>query len=371
MSQSIAAMYMRGGTSKGVFFLDGDLPASLSARQDLLLRIMGSPDVHATQTDGMGGGTDATSKIAIVGPSKRNDCDVDFIFGAVSITQANIDWSGSCGQLSAAVGAFAIHKGLVRAQEGVTKVRVMQVNLGKRIDIYVPVKGGQVQETGQFEEPGIAFGGAEIRLEFLQPCPALVDGERATYLLPTGNPTDLLSVPGAGKIEVSLMNAGTPTAMFLPSALKLTGKESSDQILKQSKVLEQIESIRSQASALMGSSQLQLVWLAKPIAYKSSMGQDIAPHDIDILARMVTGAKLHPGLSGSVSIALGIACAVPGTLANKIARTLPGIATRIGHPSGCIAVGAEVSQSQGVWAVDKAVLSRSARRLMTGVVHLP
>jgi 2-methylaconitate isomerase len=371
MSQSIAAMYMRGGTSKGVFCLDSDLPASLSARQDLLLRIMGSPDLHATQIDGMGGATNSTSKIAIIGPSKRADCDVDFIFGAVSVTQANIDWSGSCGQLSAAVGPFAIHRGLVRAQEGVTKVRVWQVNLGKRIDIFVPVKGGQVQEAGPFEEPGVAFGGAEIRVEFLQPGPELIEGERATRLLPTGNAVDLLSIAGVGKLEVSLINAGSPTVMVLASALKLTGKESPELLIKNNQLFDQLEAIGHHAATLMGHGQPQLVWLSKPIAYKSSMGQDIAPHDIDILARMMTAGKMHPALSTAMSIALGVACAVPGTLANKIARTLPGIATRIGHPLGCIAVGADVSEHQGSWAVDKAVLSRSARRLMTGVVHLP
>ncbi len=383
MSQSLAAAYMRGGTSKGVFFLDADLPPSLSAREAVLLRVVGSPDPYERHTDGMGGATSSTSKVVVIAPSKRPDCDVDYTFGAVAINQAKIDWSGNCGNLSAAVGPFAIHRGLVKAQEGVTKVRIWQVNLGKRIDAFVPVKGGQVQEHGTFQEDGVAFGAAEIRLEFLQPAGGDNPQDRSSLLLPTGNPVDLLSVPGVGKIEATLINAGNPTIFFLASALKLTGKELPELINKQPKLLEQIEAIRAHGAVAMGlavnareaSSQRpatpKVAWLAKPIPFKTSAGKDLAAHDIDILARIMSMGQLHHAFTGTGSIALGVACALPGTLANKIARTLPGISTRIGHVSGCLAVGAELSEHRGVWSVDKAILSRSARRLMTGVVHLP
>jgi 2-methylaconitate isomerase len=386
MSQSIAATFMRGGTSKGVFFLDADLPANLAAREAMLLRIIGSPDPYERHTDGMGGATSSTSKVVIIAPSKRSDCDVDFTFGAVAIADAKIDWSGSCGNLSAAVGPFAIHRGLVRAQEGLTRVRIWQVNLGKRIDAYVPIKAGQVQESGHFCEDGVAFESAEIRLEFLQPSLATDSDDLTQRLLPTGNVIDQLSVPGLGKLEVSLINAGNPTVFFLASALKLTGKElpaSFNSDSKLAKLRDSIELIRAHAAVAMGlatdarqasvqrPATPKVAWLAVPQAYRTSSGKDIAVGEIDILARIMSMGKLHHAFTGTGSIALGIACAVPGTLANKIARTLPGIATRIGHASGALAVGAEVSQQHGIWTADKAVLSRSARRLMTGVVHLP
>jgi 2-methylaconitate cis-trans-isomerase PrpF len=379
MSQSIAAVYMRGGSSKGVFFLEADLPASMTAREAVLLRVMGSPDANGGQLDGMGAATSSTSQVAIIGPSKRPDCDVDFTFAAVSIEHNQIDWSKNCTHLSAAVGPFAIQRGLVRAQEGLTRVRIWQVNQGQRIDAFVPVKAGQVVEQGQFQQDGLAFAGAEIRLEFLQP----KDDGRAmqnvdsgsTRLLPTGRALDELAVPGLGKIEISVVNAGQPVVFFLARELKLTGKESAEQLQKTPKLMQQIELIRRAAATLIGLSyptvSLSTVCLAKPISYRSSYGQDIDAQEIDILAGDLSVEGAVHSFPGTGAIALAVACALPGTLANKIARTLPGIDTRVGHLAGRFAVGAEVSQHGGIWQVDKASLSRSARRLMTGVVHLP
>ncbi len=379
---------MRGGTSKGVFFHDRDLPATLSAREALLLRVMGSPDPYGTQIDGMGGAFAHSSKVAIIKPSTRPDCDIDFTFGAVAVDQAVIDWSGNCGQLSAAVGAFAIQEGLLTAAQGLTRVRIWQVNLGKRIDAYVPTLQGQVLEHGEFLEDGVSFNAAETRLEFLRPAadleqiPSLQANElTAPRLLPTGNSKDWLTISGVGKIQVSLIDAGHPTVFMRASAFGLKGNEACDSIDRDKKLLDKLNSVRVQAGVAMGiacearetalsQSQVpQLVWLANPIAYRTCTGRDVAPYEYDVLARVMSMGRVLAAFTDSGAIALGVAAALPGTIANEIARTLPGIATRIGHTGGCIAVGAEVSQIGANWTVDKAIVSRSARRLMSGWVY--
>jgi 2-methylaconitate isomerase len=381
---------MRGGASKGVFFHDRDLPASLSAREALLLRLMGSPDRYGTQIDGMGGASSSTSKVAIIKPSTRPDCDIDFTFGSVSINQAAIDWSVNCGHISAAVGAFAIQEGLMNATQGLTKVRIWQVNLSKRIDAYVPTLQGQVLEQGDFLEDGVSFNGGEIRLEFLQPGvegPLLqepltqADGFAAKGLLPTGNTKDWLTISGVGKIQVSLINAGHPTVFVRASAFGLKGNELPDSIYRDKKLLDKLNAVRERAAVTMGlerdprestislSEVPQLAWLAPPMAYRTASGRDVAAYEYDVLARVMSMGRVHPAFTDSGAIALGVAAALPGTIANEIARTLPGISTRIGHSAGCIAIGAEVSQQGASWMVDKAIVSRSARRLMSGWVY--
>jgi probable AcnD-accessory protein PrpF len=383
MSQHrIPAVYMRGGTSKGVFFLGRDLPQQPRDRDPLLLRVIGSPDPYAKHTDGMGGATSSTSKVVIITPSRRDDCDVDFLFGAVAIGDPLIDWSGNCGNLSAAVGPFAISEGLVSANEGVTRVRIWQANLGRRIDAFVQVRNGEVLEEGAFMEDGVPFPCAEVRLEFLDPADDAAGGSSA--LLPTGALQDTLDVPRVGQVTATMVTAGNPTVFVRASSIGLTGKESSADVDRDRKLLERLEAIRAVAAVRMGlagsteeATRLRpgtpkISWVGRPSAYRSSAGVDIAPDRIDVLARIMSMGRLHHAYTGTGSIALAVAAALPGTVVNEVARTLPGVPTRIGHQSGVLAVGAEVSRREdGGWHVDKAVLSRSARRLMSGWVYVP
>lgn len=384
----LPAVHMRGGTSKGLFFHARDLPSRAAERDALLLRAVGSPDPWGKQTDGLGGATSSTSKVVLVWPSRRDDCDVEFLFGAVSIDAALIDWSGNCGNLSAAVGPFAIAEGLVPAREGITRVRIWQANLGKRIDAFVPVADGEPLEEGPFREDGVPFGAAEVRLEFLAPGDedgALVDlAGRPLPLLPTGAPQDRLEVPGVGTIEATLITAGNPTVFVRAQALGLTGREGPDELARERRKLAQLEAVRAAAAVRMGLARTaeeatvarpatpKVAWVARPAPYRSSAGVDIGAGDIDLLARILSMGKLHHAFTGTGSIALAVAAALPGTIPAEVARTLPGVPTRIGHLSGTLAVGAEVSQRpDGGWQVDKAVLSRSARRLMRGTVFVP
>ena len=377
----IPAVYMRGGTSKGVFFHGRDLPSDPRERDALLLRVIGSPDPYGKHTDGMGGATSSTSKVVVVTPSWRDGCDVDFLFGAVAIDAPMIDWSGNCGNLSAAVGPFAVSEGLVPAVEGVTRVRIWQANIGRRIESFVPVRAGEVVEDGAFMEDGVPFPSSEVRLEFLDPA----DDEPGAIgaLLPTGAPQDDLDVPGVGVIAATMITAGNPTVFVRASSLGLTGKETAADVDRDRRLLERLEAIRAAAAVRMGLAGTpeeatrsrpatpKISWVARPAAYRTSAGVDVAPERIDLLARIMSMGRLHHAFTGTGSIALAVAAALPGTVVAEVARTLPGVPTRIGHLSGTLAVGADVSQRDGRWQVDKAVLSRSARRLMTGWVHVP
>lgn len=378
----IPAVYMRGGTSKGVFFLGRDLPQQPRERDPLLLRVIGSPDPYGKHTDGMGGATSSTSKVVIVSPSRRDGCDVDFLFGAVAIGEPLIDWSGNCGNLSAAVGPFAIAQGLVAPVEGITRVRIWQANLGRRIDAFVPVRNGEVIEEGAFMEDGVPFPSAEVRLEFLDPADDASGG--AAALLPTGSVQDALEVPRVGGVTATLVTAGNPTVFVRAASLGLSGRESSADVDRDRKLLERLEAIRAVAAVRMGLAGTveeatrhrpatpKIAWVARPAPYRTSAGVDVPAERIDVLARIMSMGRLHHAFTGTGSIALAVAAALPGSVVNEVARTLPGLPTRIGHQSGVLAVGAEVSRREdGSWRVDKAVLSRSARRLMSGWVHLP
>ncbi|WP_137817161.1 2-methylaconitate cis-trans isomerase PrpF [Pseudomonas sp. 2FG] len=384
----IPATYIRGGTSKGVFFRLQDLPEGAqvpgAARDALLLRVIGSPDPYGKQIDGMGGATSSTSKTVILSKSGRPDHDVDYLFGQVSIDKPFVDWSGNCGNLSAAVGSFAISGGLVDAdripQNGVVSVRIWQANIGKTIIAHVPITQGAVQETGDFELDGVTFPAAEVQLEFLDPA-ADEDGAGGS-MFPTGNLVDELEVPGLGRLKVTMINAGIPTIFVNADAIGYTGTELQDDINGDPKALAMFETIRAYGALRMGliktldeAAQRQhtpkVAFVAKPTDYLASSGKPVAAADVDLLVRALSMGKLHHAMMGTAAVAIGTAAAIPGTLVNLAAGGGARSAVRFGHPSGTLRVGAEASQIDGEWTVTKAIMSRSARVLMEGWVRVP
>ncbi|RQT43325.1 2-methylaconitate cis-trans isomerase PrpF [Burkholderia cepacia] len=381
---SIPAVYMRGGTSKGVFFRADNLPTDAAWRDAILLRVIGSPDPYGKQIDGMGGATSSTSKVVLVAPSTRPDCDVDYWFGAASIENPVIDWSGNCGNLTSAVGPFAIAQGLVDAPEnGVATVRIWQANINAKIIAHVPMKNGEVVEEGDFELDGVTFPSAEIRIEFLDPGGA-EEGEGVTGgMFPSGRSIDSLDVPGHGVFEVTLINAGNPAIFIDAEALGLRGNEMQAEVNGNAALLAKCEAIRAHAAVRMGLAATaeevtslrphtpKLAFVSMPTEYVASSGKRVDPHMVDINARILSMGKLHHAMTGTGAVALAVAGAIPGTIVNRLVsgRTLSQL--RFGHPSGTMAVGAEAEQRGGTWVVTKAVMSRSARRLMEGSVLVP
>ncbi|BBQ01357.1 putative methylaconitate Delta-isomerase PrpF (plasmid) [Burkholderia sp. SFA1] len=382
MSQSkIQAVYMRGGTSKGVFFRDDWLPADPAVRDRILMRVIGSPDPYGQHIDGMGGATSSTSKVVIVGPSSREDCDVDYRFGQVAIDKPVVDWSGNCGNLTAAVGPFAIAQGLVDApRDGVAIVRIWQANIGAKIIAHVPMKSGEVVEEGDFELDGVTFPAAEIRIEFLDPGG---DGDDAGgAMFPTGNAIDVLDVPGVGPIEMTMINAGNPAIFIDAASLGLHGSELQRDVNGDSALLQKAEAIRSHASVRMGLAATaedatrlrphtpKLAFVSKPASYVASSGKAIEASTLDINARIFSMGKLHHAMTGTGAVAIAVAAVIPGTVVNRLVAESKG-SVCFGHPSGSLQVGAEAEMRDGVWMVTKAVMSRSARRLMEGFVLVP
>jgi len=384
----IPATYLRGGTSKGVFFRLHDLPESAqvpgAARDALLLRVIGSPDPYGKQIDGMGGATSSTSKTVIVSKSARADHDVDYLFGQVAIDKAFVDWSGNCGNLSAAVGPFAIAGGLVDPsrvpRDGVAIVRIWQANIGKTIIAHVPMTNGDVQETGDFELDGVTFPAAEVQLEFMDP--AAEEEGVGGAMFPTGNLVDDLDVPGVGTLKATMINAGIPTIFVEAAAIGYTGTELQDAINGDAKALETFETIRAHGALRMGLIKSldeiatrqhtpKVAFVAKPVGYLSSSGKQVAAGDIDLLVRAMSMGKLHHAMMGTAAVAIGTAAAIPGTLVNLAAGGGERQAVRFGHPSGTLRVGAEATLVNGTWAVTKAIMSRSARVLMEGWVRVP
>lgn len=384
----IPATYMRGGTSKGVFFRLQDLPAAAqvpgAARDALLLRVIGSPDPYGKQTDGMGGATSSTSKTVILSRSTRADHDVDYLFGQVSIDKPFIDWSGNCGNLTAAVGSFAISNALIEAarvpQDGMATVRIWQANIGKTIIARVPITNGEVQETGDFELDGVTFPAAEVQIEFINPA----DDEPGAggSMFPTGNVVDDLDVPGIGTLKATLINAGIPTIFLNADAIGYTGTELQGAINDDAKALARFETIRAHGAMRMGlikhldeaatrQHTPKVAFVAKPADYVSSSGKRVAASDIDLLVRALSMGKLHHAMMGTAAVAIGTAAAIPGTLVNLAAGGGERSAVRFGHPSGTLRVGAEASRIDGDWTVTKAIMSRSARVLMQGWVCVP
>ena len=382
----IPATYMRGGTSKGVFFNLQDMPASTqvpgSARDALLLRVIGSPDPYGKQTDGIGGATSSTSKTVILAKSTQPDHDVDYLFGQVAIDKAFVDWSGNCGNLSAAVGAFAINSGLVDASRvpdtGVAIVRIWQANISKTIIAYVHMTQGAVQETGDFELDGVTFPAAEVVLDFMNPA----DDDAGGSMFPTGHVVDDLEVPGLGTLKATLINAGIPTIFVNASEIGYTGSELQEDINNDDKALAMFETIRAYGAVRMGlidhidqAAQRQhtpkVAFVAGPQAYVASSGKAVTASDIDLRVRALSMGKLHHAMMGTAAVAIGTAAAIPGTLVNLAAGGGNREAVRFGHPSGTLRVGASASQVDGDWVVTKASMSRSARILMEGWVRVP
>jgi 2-methylaconitate isomerase len=384
----IPATYMRGGTSKGVFFRLQDLPETAqvpgAARDALLMRIIGSPDPYGKQIDGMGGATSSTSKTVIVARSNRPDHDVDYVFGQVSIDSAFVDWSGNCGNLSSAVGPFAISNGLIDAaripQDGIATVRIWQANIGKTIIAHVPMTNGAVQETGDFELDGVTFPAAEVQLEFMDP--AAEEEGAGGAMFPTGNLVDDLEVPGVGPLKATMINAGIPTIFVHADAIGYTGTELQDAINSDARALAMFETIRAHGAVRMGlikhideaakrQHTPKVAFVAKPADYVASSGKRVGAGDVDLLVRAMSMGKLHHAMMGTAAVAIGTAAAIPGTLVNLAAGGGLRHAVRFGHPSGTLRVGAEASQANGEWSVTKAIMSRSARVLMEGWVRVP
>ncbi|WP_199524611.1 2-methylaconitate cis-trans isomerase PrpF [Pseudoalteromonas sp. bablab_jr011] len=380
----VPATYMRGGTSKGVFFNLTDLPEPAQeageARDNLLLRVIGSPDPYGKQTDGMGGATSSTSKTVILSKSCKDDHDVDYLFGQVAIDKAFVDWSGNCGNLTSAVGAFAVSNGLVDASKipdnGVVEVKVWQVNISKTIIVHVPITHGEVQETGDFELDGVTFPAAEVKLEFMDPA----DGEGA--LFPTGNLVDELDVPGVGVLSATMINAGIPTVFINASEIGYDGTELQDAINSDASVLEKLETIRAYGALKMGLIQHveeaksrqhtpKVAWVAPAKSYHASSGKEVTADSIDLLVRAMSMGKLHHAMMGTAAVAIGTAAAIPGTLVNQAAGGGQRHEVNFGHPSGTLKVGAAAERVGEDWQVTKASMSRSARVLMEGWVRVP
>ncbi|MEZ2746429.1 2-methylaconitate cis-trans isomerase PrpF [Halopseudomonas bauzanensis] len=383
----VPATYMRGGTSKGVFFRLEDLPESCQvpgeARDRLFMRVIGSPDPYAAHIDGMGGATSSTSKCVILSKSSQPDHDVDYLYGQVSIDSPFVDWSGNCGNLSTAAGAFAIHAGLVDParipENGICTVRVWQANIQKTIIAQVSVTNGQVQELGDFELDGVTFPAAEIVLEFLDPSD---DGEEGGSMFPTGNLVDDLEVPGVGTFKATMITAGIPTVFVNAEDIGYQGTELREDINGNPEALARFEAMRVAGALRMGLIKTpeealkrqhtpKIAFVSRPKDYLASSGKQIKADDIDLLVRALSMGKLHHAMMGTCAVAIGTAAAVPGTLVNLAAGGGEREAVRFGHPSGTLRVGAEARQVDGEWTVTKAIMSRSARIIMEGWVRVP
>lgn len=384
MQTPIPAIYMRGGTSKGTFFNLADLPEPCQvagqARDAFLLRVVGSPDPYGKQIDGLGNGSSSTSKVVIISPCTDGTHDVNYLFGQVAIDKAVIDWSGNCGNLTGAVGSFAIFNGLIAKdkipENGICTVKIYQQNIGKTIIAYVPIKNGQVVETGDFELDGVTFPASEIKIEFIDPV------EDTGEMFPTGNLKDTLSVPDVGEFEVTLINAGIPTIFLRAKDLGFTGTELQKDINSNSEILDKLEKIRSFGAVKMGliddieqaetrQHTPKIAWVAEPCDYVSSSGKTVKASDINLLARAMSMGQLHHAMMGTASVAIGTAGTIVGTIVNDVAGGGNLTEVCFGHPSGVLTVGAQSEYVNGKWLARKVSMSRSARRLMVGQVFVP
>ncbi|WP_296203796.1 2-methylaconitate cis-trans isomerase PrpF [Psychrobacter sp. UBA3962] len=396
---AVSATYMRGGTSKGIFFNLNDLPERCQqpgqARDNFLLRVIGSPDPYGKQIDGLGNGSSSTSKTVILSKSDKDDHDVNYLFGQVNIAKPMIDWAGNCGNLTAAVGACAINMGLVdadkvaaSAETGICEVHIWQQNISKTIIAHVPVyvdEQGQVQvqETGDFELDGVTFPAAEVKIEFIDP----VDASSAMF--PTGNLVDDFDISGCGlekdSVKATFISAGIPTIFMQAADLGFTGTELQTDINGNKALLDKLETIRAKGGVAMGlfkevseaekSQHIpKIAWVAPAQTYTASSGKEVKADDIDLVVRAMSMGQLHHAMMGTAAVAIAAAATTQGTLVNEAAgdgssKELSEV--RFGHPSGTLLVGGKTEQVDGRWQAKKVSMSRSARRIMVGQVFVP
>jgi len=374
------AVFMRGGTSKGIFFRGGVLPEEPKLRDAILLRALGSPDPYKRQIDGLGGASSSTSKAVIVSRSDRPGIDVDYLFAQVDVERPLIDYTANCGNLSGAVGPFAISEGLVEAIDGTTSVRIWQVNTSRLIVAHVPVRDGEPVEEGAYVIDGVPFPSAEIALDFYDP-----GGSVTGKLLPTGNAVDELDVPAVGVLRVTLLDAATITVFVRANDVGLVGTELRPQVDGDVALLAKLESIRAAAAVRLGLAANaqeatrrrpgtpKLALVAAPARYRTAGGIDIEAEQVDFVARMISMGTLHHAFPGTGAICAAVAAAIPGTVVNEVACVAPGREHSItfGHTSGTIRIGVTLAERDAIWHAEKARVSRSARRIMQGEVCIP
>ncbi|AUH53582.1 hypothetical protein CXB49_08800 [Chromobacterium sp. ATCC 53434] len=362
----LPATLMRGGTSKGLFIRADALPEDTACWEPMLLRALGSPDPHGLQLDGLGAGLSSTSKVVILSPSRRENCDVDCLFGQVALREARIDWSGNCGNLASAVPLFAVMEGLARPGDGVATLSIWQANVGKRILAELEIFNGQPVCQGDFRIDGIATPGAPIRLRFLDPV-----GGCSGELFPTGRLIDELKLPDGSHVEATLVDAGNPTLFVRARDFGLQGHERNGEI--ELAALRRLELARATASVAMGlASDIFEAERERPGTPRISFLAPSREPERQIEARVLSGRRLHHAYSGTGAIALACACAVEGTLAAELAGgAVRGMPLTFGHAGGQQTLEAVLGLGELGWTVDEVVMTRTARPLMRGEAFIP
>lgn len=375
----VPAVYMRGGTSKGLFFHNKDLPWDPVARDALILAAYGSPDPSGRQLDGMGGGTSVTSKVAIIGPSRSPEHDVEYLFGQVSIDRPLVSYKGNCGNLSSAVGPFAVEEAMVELLEPLTTVRILQLNTGKTIMAEVPVHQGRYNPLGNYSIDGVPGTGSKITLRFLHP-----GGSVTGKLLPTGSPREIWKVRGLGRVQLSILDAGNPVVFLRAGDLGLEGTEI-EEIDRDPELKHKLEAVRAEAAVRLGlakdpreaSQKSQAVpkiaLVAAPKPYRSLSGITVQEQEIHILVRMMSMGNLHRAYAVTAAICTAGAALIEGSLVQEVVGNRgkqPGPII-LGHPSGRMEIEALLEERAGRLEYLEARLGRTARRLMEGHVLVP
>jgi 2-methylaconitate isomerase len=370
----LPAVFMRGGTSKALMFHQRDLPADRAHWDRLFLIAMGSPDPNGRQLNGMGGGVSSLSKVCVLGPSTRPDADLDYTFAQVLVNEARVDYSGNCGNMSSAVGPFAIEEGIVPPREGEMCVRIHNTNTRKIINSTFRVKDGRAVIQGDLEIPGVAGTGSPVRLDFLEP-----GGAVTGKLLPTGNPRDVLDIPGIGRVEASMVDAANPCVFLDAMGLGLKGTEMPDALDANRGLLDRIATIRCHASVRMGiaktveearsRSMPQIGFVSAPQDAVTLAGEALPAAAADLTVRIISNGQPHRALPLTGSLCTAVAAGIEGTLPNQYARPGARGTLRLAMPSGVLTVGAEVIREAGAWRAVRGSFYRTQRRLFEGYVY--
>jgi 2-methylaconitate cis-trans-isomerase PrpF len=375
VSRKIPAVFMRGGTSKAVIFHARDLPAERALWKPIFLAVMGSPDPYGRQLNGMGGGLSSLSKVCVIGPSSRSDADLDYTFAQVQVKEAQVDYHTNCGNMSSAIGPFAVDEGLVETPDGDALVRIHNTNTGKLIHSTFPVRNGTAIEEGEIEIPGVAGTGAAVRLDFLDP-----GGASTGVLLPTGNAVDSIDVPGVGRIEMSMVDAANACVFVSAEELGLVGTELPDRLEDDRALLERLALIRHSASIAMGIATDPGAAKAKSIPFIGFVsaprdalvlsGQTLPANSVDVTIRMLSNGQPHRALPLTGSLCAAVAARIEGTVVHRVLRKRDaGQPLRLGMPSGILRVEAAVARTGEQWAASHGSLYRTARRLFEGFVR--